>query len=107
MASTVSATHGVRVQAVVFDIGGVLLDWDPRYLYRKLFDDEAEMERFLAEVCTMQWHHQHDTGVPFSESCAALAARHPDQAELIMAWGERNEEMEGGEIEGSVAVLRE
>jgi 2-haloacid dehalogenase len=95
------------VDAVVFDIGGVLLDWDPRYLYRKLFEDEAEMERFLAEVCTMDWHHQHDLGIPFAESCAALAARHPDQAELIHAWGERSEEMEGGEIEATVAILRE
>ena len=48
----------------MFDIGGVLLDWDPRYLYRKLFDDEREMERFLAEVCTLQWHAAHDRGVP-------------------------------------------
>ena len=46
----------------MFDLGGVLLDWNPRYLYRKLFDDEAEMERFLAEVCTMEWHHAHDLG---------------------------------------------
>ena len=46
------------IEAVVFDIGGVLLDWNPRHLYRKLFDDEARMERFLAEVCTPEWQRR-------------------------------------------------
>jgi len=95
------------VTAVVFDIGGVLLDWDPRYLYRGLFDDPDEMERFLAEVCTLEWHADHDRGVPFERSCAALAARHPDQADLIWAWGRRSEEMIGGPIDGGVEILRE
>ncbi len=93
------------IDAVVFDIGGVLLDWDPRYLYRKLFDDEREMERFLAEVCTLQWHAAHDRGVPVARSCAQLAAAHPEQRELIMAWGARSEEMIAGEIPGAVALL--
>jgi 2-haloacid dehalogenase len=95
------------IQAVVFDIGGVLLDWNPRYLYRKLFDDSERMERFLAEVCTLQWHAAHDRGVPYADSCAALAARHPEQAELIWAWGRRSEEMVGGPIAGTVEILGE
>jgi 2-haloacid dehalogenase len=93
--------------AVVFDLGGVLLDWDPRYLYRQLIDDEAEMERFLGEVCTLEWHAAHDRGVPMAESCAALAATHPEYAELITAWGERSEEMIAGPISGSVEILEE
>lgn len=96
-----------RISAVVFDLGGVLLDWDPRYVYRELFGDEAEMERFLAEVCTLEWHAAHDRGVPFAQSCAALAASHPDQAELIWAWARRSEEMISGPIEGTVAILEE
>jgi 2-haloacid dehalogenase len=95
------------IEAVVFDIGGVLLDWNPRYLYRELFDDEAAMERFLAEVCTMEWHRANDLGVPYAHSCAALAERHPEQADLIWAWGRRTEEMIGGPIDGTVEVLRE
>ncbi len=95
------------IDAVVFDIGGVLLDWDPRYLYRKLIADEHERERFLTEVCTLEWHADHDRGVPFAQSCAELARRHPDQAALIRAWGERSEEMIAGPIEGTVAILRE
>lgn len=95
------------IEAVVFDIGGVLLDWNPRYLYRDLFDDEDAMERFLADVCTLEWHAAHDLGVPYEQSCAALAGRHPEHAERIWAWARRSEEMIGGPIEGTVEILRE
>ncbi|MGZ4296933.1 MAG: HAD family hydrolase [Solirubrobacteraceae bacterium] len=95
------------ISAVIFDIGGVLLDWNPRYLYRKLIDDEAAMERFLSEVCTMDWHEDNDRGVPFEVTCAQLAAEHPQHAELIWAWGRRTEEMVGGPIDGTVEILKE
>jgi 2-haloacid dehalogenase len=94
------------VEAVVFDIGGVLLDWNPRHLYRKLFQDETAMNRFLAEVCTLEWHDAHDRGAPVEQSCARLAARHPEQAEFIWAWGRRSEEMIAGPIGGTVEMLR-
>jgi 2-haloacid dehalogenase len=97
----------VQIDAVVFDLGGVLLDWDPRHLYRKLFGDERAMEAFLSEVCTLEWHAAHDLGVPFSQSCRELAAAHPEQAPLIHAWGERSEEMIAGPIDGTVAILGE
>jgi 2-haloacid dehalogenase len=93
--------------AVVFDIGGVLLDWDPRHLYRKLIPDPAEMEWFLANVCTPQWHEQHDRGVSTAESCAALAAEWPQYAGLIMAWSERGEEMVAGPLPDGVKLLRQ
>ena len=97
-----------RARAIVFDLGGVLLDWNPRYLYRQLFDgDEAAMERFLAEVCTMEWHHANDLGAPPEQTCSALASEHPEQAELIWAWSLRSEEMVGGPIDGTVAILSE
>jgi 2-haloacid dehalogenase len=95
------------IQAVIFDLGGVLLDWNPRYLYRKLFDDEEAMERFLAEVCTMKWHEANDRGVPFEVTCAQLAAQYPEHVEHIWAWGTRTEEMLGGPIDGTVEILRE
>jgi 2-haloacid dehalogenase len=95
------------IDAVIFDLGGVLLDWNPRYLYRKMFDDEAAMEHFLSEVCTMDWHEANDRGVSFEVTCAQLAADHPEHAEYIWAWGTRTEEMVGGPIEGTVEVLRE
>jgi 2-haloacid dehalogenase len=94
------------IQAVVFDVGGVLLDWDPRHLYRQLMVDEAEMERFLAEVCSPEWHAPHDRGASTAASCAELASRHPELSELIWAWSRRSEEMIGGVDAGSVEVLR-
>ena len=94
------------IEAVVFDIGGVLLDWNPRYLYRQLFEDEEEMERFLTEICTLEWHEAHDRGKPFDVSCAELAAQHPEYAEQIRAWGQRSEEMVAGPLEGTVEILR-
>jgi 2-haloacid dehalogenase len=102
-----SPTPSPPIEAVVFDIGGVLLGWDPRAVYRELMPDEAEMERFLAEVCTLQWHAQHDRGVPFAQAAATLATEHPDQAELIWAWGRRSEQMITGPIEGTVQILGE
>jgi 2-haloacid dehalogenase len=94
------------IDAVVFDVGGVLLDWDPRHLYRKLFDDESSMNRFLFEVCTLEWHAAHDRGEPVEQSCARLAARYPDSADLIWAWAHRSEEMIAGPIAGTVEILR-
>jgi len=93
-------------EAVVFDVGGVLLDWNPRHLYRKLFAKQAEMEWFLVEVCSPAWHAPHDRGVPTAASCAELASRHPECSELIRAWSSRSEEMVGGVNAGSVEVLR-
>ena len=93
---------------VVFDLGGVLIDWDPRHLYRKLFaGDEAAMEHFLATVCTREWHRHHDAGRSFAEGARILRAQHPDKAELIDAFGTRQAEMMAGPIAGSVEILRE
>lgn len=97
-------TNG-QARAVVFDLGGVLLDWNPRHLYRKLFDDEAEMDRFLAEVCTLEWHHAHDLGVPPEQTIPPLVKAHPEYAEHIWAWPRRSEEMVAGPIEGSVEIV--
>lgn len=93
-------------EAVVFDLGGVLIDWDPRYLYRSIFEgDEAAMERFLAEVTTPAWNVEQDAGRSWRDAVEALVAVHPDQRDLIVAYDERWTEMLGGSIEGTVAVL--
>ena len=93
---------------VVFDLGGVLIDWDPRHLYRKLFaGDEAAMEHFLATVCTHEWHRHHDSGRSFAEGARLLKAEHPDKAELIDAFGNREGEMMAGPIAGTVEILQE
>jgi 2-haloacid dehalogenase len=97
----------VPVKAVVFDLGGVLIDWDPRYLYRKLLDDEAAVEEFLATVCTPEWNAEQDRGRPFAEGVAELVERHPVQAAAITAYHERWPEMLGGAVGGTVEVLAE
>ena len=93
------------IQTVIFDIGGVLIDWDPRHLYRKLFDDEAAMERFLAEICTAAWNYTFDLGHSMKDGVAALAKEHPDQADRIEAYYTRWPEMVAGAIDGTPAIL--
>jgi len=92
-------------RAVVFDLGGVLIDWNPRYLYRQLFDDEAEMEHFLSHVCTPAWNMEQDRGRGIAEGVALLQREHPEHAELIAAYYERWHEMVPGAIAQNVAVL--
>ena len=76
---------------VVFDLGGVLIDWNPRHLYRKLFaGDEAGMEHFLSTVCTHEWNRCQDAGRSFAEGARLLKAEHPEKAELIDAYGTRS-----------------
>ena len=95
------------VSAVVFDLGGVLIDWNPRYLYRQLFPDPGEMEDFLARICTDDWHRQHDLGADITASCERLAALHPEYRDAIMAWAQRGEEMVAGQYDETVDVLCE
>jgi 2-haloacid dehalogenase len=101
-------TTSSRPDIVIFDFGGVLLDWNPRYLYRKLFgQDTLAMERFLTEVCTGEWNLGLDAGRPWVEAAAELVARHPEHASLIHAYRERWEETVSGPIEGTVKILGE
>jgi len=94
------------VTAVVFDLGGVLIDWDPRYLYRSLFaGDEAAMELFLATVCTAEWNRAQDAGRPWADAVETLAAAHPDQRDLIRAYWERWPETLGDAIGPTVELL--
>ena len=95
----------VMRDTVIFDLGGVLIDWNPRYLFRKLFDDEQAMEQFLGTVCTPDWHRQHDAGKQFAETRDELTQRYPQHAALIDAFGERHSEMMEGAIDGTVALL--
>ena len=96
-----------RLTAVVFDLGGVLIDWDPRHLYRRLFDDSDEMESFLAEVTTAEWNGHQDAGRPWAEAIEILVAEHPERRELIEAFHRRWPEMLAGGIPGTVDVLAE
>jgi 2-haloacid dehalogenase len=97
-----------RRRVVVFDLGGVLLEWNPRHLYRKLFaGDDAAMEAFLGSICTEAWNERQDAGRSFADGVAELLPRHPQHARLIEAFGARFDEMIPGAIDDSVALLHE
>lgn len=95
------------IDVVVFDLGGVLIDWNPRYLYRQLIGDEAAMERFLSEICSPAWNARQDAGRPWHLAVEELSARHPKHAALIAAYHQRWPEMLGGDIPDAVDLLRE
>jgi 2-haloacid dehalogenase len=91
---------------IVFDFGGVLMDWDPRYLFRKLFNgDEAEMEYFLQVVCSQEWNRKQDAGYPFAKAIEERIERYPAYKPYIQAYQDRWTEMISGPIHGTVEIL--
>lgn len=97
----------MKPDTVIFDLGGVLIDWNPRYLYRKLIADDAGIDHFLSEVCPPEWNIAQDGGRTIAEAVAEASARHPDKTELIRAYYDRFDEMLSGPITGTVAILEE
>lgn len=95
----------MTVDAVIFDFGGVLMDWNPDYLYRKLIPDPDERRHFLTHICGHDWNFEQDRGRPWDEAIIELSARHPDKAPLIRAYRERWIEMLAGPIEPVVALV--
>jgi 2-haloacid dehalogenase len=93
--------------AVVFDVGHVLYDWDPRFLYEKLIDERDALDDFLARVVTREWHFQHDAGRPFAETSAELAAAHPRHRTLIDQFGPRFGETIPGPIAGMLELVEQ
>ena len=91
----------VPITTAVFDLGGVLIDWNPEHLYRNLISDSDERREFLATICTPAWNFEMDAGRSVRESVASLADAHPDHAVLIEAWWTRWTEMLNGEIPGT------
>ncbi|WP_295117910.1 HAD family phosphatase [uncultured Chitinophaga sp.] len=91
---------------IIFDLGAVLVDWNPRYLYRKLFKEEAEMEHFLANVCTSDWNEEQDGGRSLQEATELLVAQHPAFEPQIRAFYGRWVEMLNGALEGTVEIFK-
>ena len=95
----------MTARAVIFDVGKVLVEWDPRYLYEKLIPDAAVREHFLNHVATLDWHFQHDAGRPFAETSAELSAQYPEHRALIDAWWPRWLETMPHLIEGMAELV--
>ena len=96
---------GMRIKNVVFDFGGVLLDWNPRYLYRNYFKTEKEMEYFLSCICTDEWNAEQDRGRPFDEGVRLLVERYPDYAEAIRMYRDEWPAMLRSDIPETVDLL--
>jgi len=97
----------MKIETVIFDLGKVLIDWEPRRLFRKIFDDEEEMEYFLNNICTSDWNVQQDKGRLIKDANALLISQFPKYKNQIEAFYGRWEEMLGGPIQPTVDILKE
>ena len=95
----------MAIKSIVFDFGGVLVDWNPRHLFRKVFEDENEMEQFLKEICTDDWNVEQDRGRTLEEGTDLLIKKYPEKADLISLYYDRWPEMLNGTIQGSIDIL--
>jgi 2-haloacid dehalogenase len=95
------------IRAVVFDVGRVLVQWDLRHLFAKLIEDQQELDWFLANVVTLEWHFQHDAGRPLAEMLPELKAEHPAYAAHIDAYATRFNETIPGPVPGSLEIVEE
>lgn len=94
------------IRTIIFDLGAVLIDWNPRYLYRKILKDEEEITWFLENICTGEWNDQQDAGRSFEDATAALVAKHPEWEHAIRAWYDRWQETIPGPVHGTVEILQ-
>ena len=92
---------------LIFDFGGVLIDWNPHYLYDSYFGDRAKTDWFLANICTMKWNEQVDAGKPMAEATAELVAKFPEWKKEIEMYFGRWIEMIGEAIPGMFELLLE
>jgi 2-haloacid dehalogenase len=96
------------IKAIIFDFGNVLLEWDPRFVYRRYFPDDPEaMERFLEEVNFMEWNSHQDRGRPFAEGVAVLSRQFPHYSDLIRAYHEHWIDSLGESVAGTVEIMKE
>lgn len=96
-----------KIDTIIFDLGGVLIDWNPRYLYRKIFKTEEEINWFLENICTSEWNDKQDAGRSFEEATRELIEKHPEYKDAISAWYDRWQETISGKIDGTVEILEQ
>lgn len=94
------------INTVIFDLGGVLIDWNPRYVYRTIFKTEKEIDWFFENICTPDWNEQQDAGYPIAKATEELVKKHPDWEKEIRAYYGRWVEMLGGAIYETVDIFR-
>ena len=97
----------MQIKQIIFDFGGVLIDWDPRYVYRQVFSTEEQVDYFLENICTHDWNEQQDAGRTLKEATELLVDQHPEHEEHIRMYYDRWTEMIGGAITENVEVLEQ
>jgi len=97
----------MAVTTIIFDLGAVLIDWNPQYLYRNLFADEQEMKDFLSNICSPDWNEEQDAGRTLQEGTELLVKQHPGQEDNIRAFYGRWTEMLGDAIQGTVDIFKQ
>lgn len=94
------------INTIIFDLGGVLIDWNPKYVYREIFNgDEERVDWFLNTICTHDWNVEHDAGRLLQDGTNMLVKQHPEHEDLIRIYYDRWDEMLGGPIEDTVLLL--
>jgi len=93
------------IEAIIFDLGGVLIDWNPRYVYRTIFDSEEKIDWFFDNICTNDWNEKQDAGYSLNAATEELVAQHPEWEAEIRAYYERWIEMLGGPMHETVNIL--
>ncbi len=94
------------INTVVFDLGGVLVDWNPKYVYRTIFDTEEKVDWFVTNICSLEWNEEQDGGRLIEEANRILIAKHPEYEKEILAYYERWEEMLNGSNDDVVEILK-
>ena len=97
----------MEINTIIFDLGGVLIDWNPRYVYRTIFKTEEEIDWFFENVATNDWNENQDAGYPITKATEELAAKHPEWEKEIQAYYGRWTEMLGGPIHETVEIFRQ
>ena len=94
------------IKNIIFDIGAVLIDWNPRHYYRQIMKNDAEVEKFLTEICTFEWNHSLDLGRPWEDARHELVSKYPEYTKYIDAYWNNWLEMISEPIQGSVDILK-
>src|SRR5215213_4227107 len=95
------------INTIIFDLGGVLIDWNPRYVYKTIFDSEDKINWFFESICTNEWNENQDAGRSLQEATEELVKKHPEYETEIRAYYGRWEEMLGGPIHETVDIFRQ
>jgi 2-haloacid dehalogenase len=96
----------MKINSIIFDLGGVLIDWNPSYVFDKIFEDEEQKKHFFENICTSDWNEKQDAGRSLQEATEELVVRHPEWKDYIEAYYGRWEEMLGDPIHGTVEIFK-